>query len=187
MDFPVELTDHHVHLSQEAVEALFGEGHQLTVKETHSTGDFEAVEVVTLIGPKGTIADMPVLGPVRTYNLAELLKCDYDKMGVKAPVEYTAQTENAATLTIEGSKGRLTLDHFGIITSRHLHLDAENAEKLKLSEGDFIKVRSYGKRALVYENVLVRVTENPKNLFHLDVEEGNAADLSNGDMVTVVL
>lgn len=60
----VEASGRHVHLSREDVELLFGSGYKLTkVKELSQVGQYACKERVTLIGPKGTIKNVVVLGP----------------------------------------------------------------------------------------------------------------------------
>src|SRR6266496_3844791 len=70
----VNVSARHCHVSPEALEALFGEGHQLTVaRPLYQTGHFAAHETVTVIGPRSRmISNLRILGPCRQYTQVEL-------------------------------------------------------------------------------------------------------------------
>jgi hypothetical protein len=53
---PVGISNRHVHLAQQDVEALFGKGYVLTpFKPLRQPGQFAAQECVTVVGPKGSL------------------------------------------------------------------------------------------------------------------------------------
>ena len=61
---PVGVSNHHVHLSHEHIEILYGAGHLFTPnKYLSQSGQYAAEEMATLIGPKGSIDGVRVLGP----------------------------------------------------------------------------------------------------------------------------
>ena len=63
---PVGISNHHVHLTTEAVEVLFGKDYMLErIKNLSQPGQFACKECVTLCGPKGVIEKVRVLGPTR--------------------------------------------------------------------------------------------------------------------------
>lgn len=63
---PIAASNRHIHLSPEHVERLFGRGYKLNkLKDLSQPNQFAAKETVTLIGPKGKIANVRVLGPAR--------------------------------------------------------------------------------------------------------------------------
>ena len=74
----VNVSARHVHLTQEAVEALFGKGYQLNVhKWLYQEGQFAAKESVTLIGPRSrVISNLRILGPCRKESQVELALTD---------------------------------------------------------------------------------------------------------------
>lgn len=54
--FLVEVSAHHIHLTQKHVEALFGNGHQLTKHaDLSQPGQYACKEQVAIVGPKGRI------------------------------------------------------------------------------------------------------------------------------------
>ena len=63
---PVGVSARHIHLTQEHVEALFGEGYQLTKRKELMGGQFASNETVTIVGLKlRAIENVRILGPVR--------------------------------------------------------------------------------------------------------------------------
>ncbi|MEL6344319.1 MAG: acetate/propionate family kinase [Myxococcota bacterium] len=77
MTIPIAISARHVHLTQNAVEALFGPGHRLTVyREISQPGQFACNEKVNLIGPRRTIEGVRVLGPVRPACQIEISRTD---------------------------------------------------------------------------------------------------------------
>ena len=61
----VNISARHVHLTPQALEALFGKGYKLSVhKWLYQEGFFAAKESVTLIGPRSRIiSNLRILGP----------------------------------------------------------------------------------------------------------------------------
>jgi propanediol utilization protein len=63
---PVGISSRHIHLSQAHLVELFGNGYMLNKqKDLTQEGEFAAQETVTLVGSKGVISDVRILGPVR--------------------------------------------------------------------------------------------------------------------------
>ena len=84
---PVASSARHVHLCHADVERLFGPGHQLTVfRMLSQPGQYACTEQVTIVGPKGQLAKVRVLGPERSATQVEIAMTDSFKLGIKAPV-----------------------------------------------------------------------------------------------------
>ena len=184
---PVGISNRHVHLSQKDLETLFGEGYQLTpIKDLSQPGQFAADEVVSVIGPKGQIDKVRILGPVRKYTQVEVSRTDSFCLGISPPVRDSGDLTDSPGVIVVGPKGRVELKEGAVCAQRHLHLHTSEAEKMGLKDKEYICVRASGNRSLVFENVLVRVNEQYAMDLHLDTDEANAAGLRNGDMVTIV-
>jgi putative phosphotransacetylase len=181
-EIPIRLSNHHIHLSQEAAEALFGRKELTFMRYLDGEGDLVAYnETVTVKGPKGSIQGIRVLGPLRGKVQVELLVTDCYKLGVNAPVRMSGDLEKAAELTLIGPCGELTLP-CGIIAHRHIHIHTEKAAELRLADGDTVRVKVAGERGLTFDNVKLKVS--PKvtahsMMMHIDTEEGNAAGIAN--------
>lgn len=187
MKVPCGVSNRHLHLSQADLEILFGAGAQLTVfRELKQPGQYAAEEVVNLIGPKGTIKNVRVLGPVRKQTQIEVSKTDSFVLGIKPPVRDSGDLKGSAPIILEGPKGRVELTEGVILAVRHVHLHTSEAAIIGAKDKEFLSVRIGGERALVFERVLARVHDQFALEFHVDTDEANAAGLKNGDEVELV-
>ena len=74
---PVGVSNRHIHLTQEHVEALFGEGYQLTKKKELMGGQYACEECCTIVGLKlRAIENVRILGPVRKKTQVEVSVTD---------------------------------------------------------------------------------------------------------------
>lgn len=184
----VGISSKHVYLTQEHIEILFGAGHSLKRKKDLSQpGQFASEETVTLIGPKGEIKGVRVLGPVRKASEVQLALTDTFKIGVKPPVRDSGKIEETPGIDLEGPQGRVHLDQGVIVAARHIHMTPHDAKKYSLRDGDHVRVAITGSRGGVLDQVLVRVNPDYALDLHLDTDEGNAFSLANGQQVDVLL
>lgn len=183
---PVGISNRHIHLSQEHIEALFGVGYSLTkMKDLSQPGQFACEETVTLIGPKGTIPGVRILGPARKSSQVELSSTDTFKLGVKPPVRDSGKIEGTPGIDVEGPKGLVHLEQGVIIAARHLHMTPEDALKYSLEDGQHVQAIVQGPRGGVLEKVLVRVNPDYALDLHVDTDEGNAFGLVNGQQLEI--
>ena len=185
----VGLSNKHVHLCKEHIDILFGEGHVLTpIKDLSQPGQFACDEKVDLVGPKRTIKGVRILGPARKETQVEISLADGFTLGINGlPIRDSGKTEGTPGIKLVGPKGEVELDKGVIAASRHIHMHTSDAEKYGLKDKDLVSVKVGGLRGLVFDNVLIRVNEEYALDMHLDVEEGNAAGLKNGDEVEVIM
>jgi putative phosphotransacetylase len=184
---PVGISNRHVHLSQSDLETLFGKGHQLTpVKDLSQPGQFACEETVTLIGPKGKISMVRILGPVRSASQVEISKTDSFCLGIHPPVRESGTLNGSPGIIIEGPAGRVELKEGAIIAQRHLHLHTDEAAQFGLTDRELIAVKFEGEREVIFGRVVVRVSPSFKMDLHLDTDEANAACLLNGTLGTVL-
>lgn len=179
---PVAISARHMHLTQEHVEALFGEGHQLTeLRPLSQPGQFACKETVTLIGPKRSIEKVRVLGPARSKTQVEISRTDEFHLGIDAPVRASGDIANSPGIILEGSEGRRVNLKQGVICAwRHIHMTPEDAEYFGVNDRDVVEVEvgQSGTRSLTFGDVLVRVKASYALEMHIDTDEGNAAELS---------
>lgn len=187
MKLPIALSNKHVHLSQGDIETLFGSGHQLThFKPLSQPGQFACEEKVDLVGPKGTIKGVRVLGPARPATQVEISLADGFALGVKAPIKESGDIEGTPGLKLVGPAGEVELEKGVIVASRHIHMSLDDAAKFGVQDKQIVKVKTFGPRAIVFENVLVRANEKFALEMHVDIEEGNAAGVRNGELVELI-
>lgn len=184
----VGVSNRHVHLSREDVEILFGKDYQLTpIKDLGQPGQFACQETVTIVGPKGSIENVRVLGPERKETQVEISLTDAYKLGLNPPVRDSGDLEGTPGITIIGPKGQVTKDRGVIIAKRHIHMHTSDAEKFGVKDKDIVKVIvEKGDRKLIFDDVLIRVSDKFALEFHVDTDEANAALLKTGDIVYIV-
>ncbi len=179
---PIAISARHVHLTPEAVAALFGPGHELTPRNPLSQpGQFACEETVDLIGPKRTIERVRVLGPVRPACQVEVSRTDEFFLGLDAPVRASGDVKGTPGITLRGPAGTLTIKEGVICAARHIHMTPEDALAYGVKDKDVVEVAvSGGTRDLIFGDVLVRVSPEFRLEMHVDTDEANAAELSPG-------
>ncbi len=184
----VNLSNRHMHLSREDVEALFGPGHQLTkLKDLLQPGQFACEELVTIKGPKGSIANVRILGPERKETQCEILSSDVFKLGVpNCPVRESGKLDGSTPFVIEGPKGSVKKDKGLIIAKRHVHFDPASAEAFSVKDNELVDLRVDGERGALFLNVICRVNPAYALECHLDFDEGNAVGIGSGSYGQVV-
>jgi acetate kinase len=179
---PVAVSVRHVHLSAETVGRLFGAGRKLTPKTPLSQpGQFAAEETVTLVGPRGRIEHVRVVGPERGADQVEVARTDEFVLGIDAPVRESGDLGHTPGIRLDGPAGTVTLREGVICALRHLHMTPADAALLGVADGDDVEVRiDGGVRPISYGDVRVRVRGDFRLELHVDTDEGNAAGLAPG-------
>lgn len=182
------ISGRHVHLSDEHLKILFGEDYILTnVKDLSQPGQFASDSFIDVIGPKGTLTNIRVLGPTRKKTQIEISRTDSFKLGVNPPVKDSGDVEGSPGATLRGPNGEVEIEEGIILALRHIHMTPEDAERLGVKDGQMVKVEVEGPRALTFKEVIIRVREDFALDFHVDTDEANAAGLNNGDVVKVIV
>ncbi|MGD8463282.1 MAG: acetate/propionate family kinase [Anaerolineae bacterium] len=180
---PIGVSAHHLHLSQEHVEQLFGPGHQLTPRTPLAQpGQAACEEQVKLIGPRGVVDRVRVLGPAREQTQIEISRTEGFRLGIQAPVRMSGDLDGTPGLILEGPEGQVEIRNGVIYAQRHMHMTPTDARRLGLENGDIVRVRVGGDRELIFGDVAVRVSPKFKLELHLDTDEANAAQLNSGDL-----
>ncbi|KPK86447.1 MAG: propanediol utilization protein [Phycisphaerae bacterium SM23_33] len=178
---PISVSAHHVHLTQEHVEALYGAGRELTwYAELSQPGQFACNEQLSLIGPKGRIDHVRVLGPVRPETQVEISRTEEFKLGIDAPIRMSGDLDGTPGLTLQGPQGQVHLQRGVICAMRHIHMSPADAMEFAVRDRDTVRVRVPGERSLVFGDVAVRVNPDYRLDMHIDTDEANAAELSPG-------
>lgn len=181
----IMISNRHVHLNQKTVDKLFGKGYELTVHKPLGHPIFAANETVTLKGPKGMIENVRVLGPLRSYTQAEILRADNYVLGIDAPVKMSG-SDGLAPLTLIGPKGEVHLDSVALIAKRHIHITEAMAEEYGFHNKQVVSVKVGGDRGVIFNETVISFTDIEETTMHVDVEEGNAANISNMEVVEIL-
>ncbi|OZV12393.1 propanediol utilization protein [Tissierella sp. P1] len=184
---PIALSNKHIHLSQKDLDILFGEGYQLTkMKDLSQPGQYACDEKVDVVGPKGILKGVRILGPVRSNTQFELSISDAFALGVKPMVRNSGDIKGTPGAKLIGPKGEVEISEGIIVAARHIHMHTSDGEEFGVADKDIVSIKVGGERGLVFNNVLVRVSEDFALEMHVDVEEGNASGIKNGDLVELV-
>lgn len=169
----------HCHLSQEAVETLFGQGHQLTpMKWLYQEGQYAAEESVTLIGPRSrVISNLRILGPCRDFNQVELAYTDAISLGFKVPVRNSGDIAGTPGGMLMGPAGYLKMEEGIIRAAPHVHMAPEDAEFYGVENKSYMKLRVGGELGTTFDKLFVRVDPSFKLEVHIDTDEANACGL----------
>ena len=184
----VETSARHVHLSQQDLETLFGEGYQLTNKKDLSQpGQFACTERVDVVGAKKTLAGVTILGPVRGKSQVELSLTDARSIGVDAPIRESGDIAGSGACRLVGPKGEVALEEGVIAAKRHIQMTPADAEAFGVKDKDVVSVRveSAG-RSLVFGDTVVRVSPKFALAMHIDTDESNAGAVAPGTMGEVI-
>ena len=173
---PIGVSARHIHLTQEHVEILFGEGYHLTKFKELMGGQFASNEKVTIVG----------LGPVRKNTQVEISATDAISLGVKAPIRESGNIAGSAPIAIIGPKGAVYLNEGCIVAKRHIHMAPKDAMAAGVHDGDIVSVKADNERGTIFNNVQIRVDDSFTLEMHIDTDEANAAQIKSGDTVRIV-
>lgn len=178
-EFIIETSARHVHVTQEALEILFGKGAELEVKKMLSQpGQFASNQKVKVVGPKGEL-NCSILGPVRKACQVEVSFTDARTLGVTAPVKESGDIAGSAACKLVGPAGEVELTEGVIVAKRHIHMTPADAEEFGVANGDIVtvKVNNETGRKVMFEDTVIRVSDKFALAMHIDTDEANAGAL----------
>ncbi len=177
----VNVSARHIHVTQQALDALFGPGSQLTkLKDLYQQGEFASEQTVNLIGPRHRmIPNVRILGPLRSYTQVELSYTDGVFMGIDLPLRISGNHDNTPGCVLVGPHGAYNLAKGVIRAERHVHMSPADLQHFGVKDGDYMKLRIDGPCGVTFDRVKVREHPKVKLEVHIDTDEGNACDLSS--------
>ena len=182
----MEASGRHVHVTKQQAEQLFGHG--LTPERPLSQpGQWAAKERVTVIGPKGQLHNVAVLGPERNEGHVEISLTDGRSLGIQPPVRASGSVADSPGALLKGPCGEVTLQQGVIAAQRHIHITPEDAQRFGVKDKQIVKLQTYTNRPLVFDDVLVRVSKDFATRVHLDFDEANACGYQMGDLGRIVV
>lgn len=188
-EFMVETSARHVHVTEETLAALFGEGYKLTVKkELSQPGQYASNERVTVVGPKKELANVSILGPCRKFNQVELSATDARSIGIDAPIRESGDIKGSGKCTLVGPNGSVELEEGVIVAKRHIHMTEADAAEYGVKNGDIVSVliENESGRKTIYGDTVIRVSPSFKLAMHIDTDESNAAACARAQMGKIV-
>lgn len=186
-EIKIGVSQRHIHLSREDLDALFGKGYELTKKKTLMGREYASEECVTLVGPSlKSIERVRVLGPVRKHTQVEISKTDTFVLKVSPPVRPSGEIEGSERIVVVGPKGSVYLKEGVIIANRHIHLTPDYAERHGIADGDYVDVMVDSVKPTKFYGVQVRVRDDFNVEMHIDTDDANSAGIKNGDFVRII-
>ncbi len=173
-DIPIELSARHAHLSEKDYYELFKEPPK-QLRELSQPGQYLLDKRLRLIGPKGVIDNIAILGPFRKESQIELSVTDSRMLGVNAPVRHSGDIDGTPGAVISSSEGLIALDRGVIVAGRHIHMHPDDAARFGVNDMDLVCVQTESHRPVIFRDVLIRVNKNFRLSMHIDFDEGNAS------------
>lgn len=182
----VEISARHIHLSLEDFYTMFKQNSMQVRNFLNSEkGAFASKHTVEVVGPKGRILNVRVLGPFRKKSQLEISRSDAIMLDIEAPLVLSG-SERGAKVRVIGPKGEI-IDNIAMTAKRHWHINDAMAKKTHLKTGSKIKLKIDGDRSLIFNDIIVRVRPEFNNYAHLDTDEGNAAGINKSGFGEVIL
>lgn len=189
MPVPVEVSARHVHLSESDVKKLFGSDYNLTYKRNLSQpGQFVCEERVEIVGDKGSFGSVAILGPTRSKTQVEISLTDSRKLGIRPFIRESGDLDGTASCVLRGPKGEAEIESGVIIAKRHIHMHTSDVEKFGAENGQICKVKiETEERSLIFDDVVIRVSDKFALAMHIDTDEGNAVNWSENVYGEIIL
>lgn len=188
MKVTLGISNHHVHVTKEHLNILYGDNYELTPKKPlNQIGQYASEETVTIKTPKGEMNNVRILGPVRPYTQVEISKTDAIKLGLNPPLRDSGDVKDSSPITIIGPKGTVELTEGCIIATRHIHITPEEAKEKGLENEKEVTVKIDGPKGGTMDHVSVKIAPNSYYEMHIDTDDANAHFLSNNDEVEIII
>ncbi len=141
-----------------------------------------------VVGPRRRmLPTVRILGPTRPHSQVELAFTDSISLGIDAPVRHSGRIEGTPGCVLVGPKGVVELKQGVIRAARHVHMNARDAARLGVKNGESVKLRIESPACTtVFEDILVRADDTSKLEVHLDTDEGNACFLDAATKVQLL-
>lgn len=202
----VETSAHHIHVTQETLEKLFGPGFQLEVKKALSQpGQYASNQRLNVIyhatiknkltGEEEKkdlmLKNLSILGPVRKFNQVEISLTEARSLKANVPIRESGDIANSCPCTLVNPLNGNSVDipEGMIVAKRHIHMTEKDAEEYGVKNGDIVSVKivSANGRSAILGDTVIRVSDKFSLAMHIDTDESNAVGgLSSNVFGTIV-
>ncbi len=184
-DIPIELSARHAHISEKDYYELFKDPPR-QLRELSQPGQYLLDKRLRLIGPKGVIDHIAILGPFRTETQIELSITDSRMLGINAPVRHSGDLQGTPGGVISSSEGIIALERGFIVAGRHIHMHPDDAARFGVKDMDLVCVQTESHRPVIFRDVLIRVHRDFCLSMHIDFDEGNASGCTSETRCTII-
>ncbi len=183
----VEASGRHVHLSEDVKNFLFGENYEFQIaKPLSQPGQFAAKERVDIISSKGIIKNVAILGPVRPECQVEISLTDARTLGLNPPIRLSGEILDTPGIILQANNKQIEIKEGVIVAKRHIHLTPETAKKLSVKDKENVRIKVFGKRPLIFDDTIIRVSDKFSDAVHIDYDEANALGFSNSSFAIIL-
>jgi putative phosphotransacetylase len=181
---PIGVSARHAHVCEQHARILFG--HDLTVlRPLSQPGQFAAEETVRVVTKKASFDRVRVLGPARNMTQVEISRTDAIALGIDAPLRLSGDIADSPGVTLIGPVGTVVLTEGVIVAARHVHVPPDVAVQWGVQHGSRVRMRLGMDRALVLDEIVVRIDAQFALELHIDTDEANASGVKTGDIAIV--
>lgn len=184
MKIKIGVSNHHVHLTHEALEVLFGKDYELTKKrDLVQKGQYACEETVNLKKDDKVLEHVRIIGPCRKYTQVELLDSDNEYFGINAPTRKSGVLDNSETLTIVGPKGEYEAKSMVVVSNTHIHMSSDDLINFNVSNDEIVKVKTNS--GLIIEDVHIKSDETCVLEMHINKDIAGSLNIETGDEVEI--
>lgn len=184
MKIPVGLSNHHVHLTKETADMLFGKDYKLTCKRNLlQKGQYACEEIVNIRINNKIIENVRVIGPYRKYNQLELLDRDCEYLMIDNIRSNSGELNGTHSFTLISNNSEVFVEEGAFVANNHIHMSKEDLEKFNLKNNDIVSIRT--KNNIVIDNIIIKSDDGCVLEFHLNKDEGEKLDVKTFDEVQI--
>ena len=184
MKIKIVVSNHHVHLTHEALEVLFGKDYVLTKKrDLIQKGQYACEETVILKKDDKILEHIRIIGPCRKYTQVEISKGNNEYFGINAPTRKSGDLNNSGTLTIVGPKGEYEAKSMVVVSNTHIHMSSEDLINFNVSNDEIVKVKTDS--GLIIEDVHIKSDETCVLEMHINKDVAESLNIETGDEVEI--
>lgn len=178
---PIEVIEHHVHLSLADAKYLFGSEikQKLPSKEV-GTVSYPNGTTVSVAGTNGILHNLKVMEPFREETQVEISYSAAQQLGIEACLRDSGDLVGTPGAILIGGENSLEISRGVIIPNTHVHLNENDAQIMGLKTGDKVNIQVSGQKKIEYQDILVRVDAKTDSIVHLSFDDANAAIIKNG-------
>lgn len=178
----VETSARHVHVTEADLKILFGADAELVpMKNLSQPGQYASEQRVSVVGPRGEMKNIVILGPTRNATQVEISATDARVLGIRAVIRESGDIEGTPGCTLVGPAGAVTITQGVIVAKRHIHITPAEASDFGVKDKEVVSVRVLSdQRSITFDDVVIRVRDDFALAMHIDTDEANAGNIGPG-------
>lgn len=182
----IGISNHHIHLTQSDFDQLFPGQKMEKFKQLKQPGEFASKQTCDVIGPKGTLKHVRVLGPCRSHSQVEIANSETFLLGVAAPIRLSGDLDGTPSVKLRTKDAEIEVQGV-IVAKRHIHMSLTDAKRYGVHMGDTVTVEINSKdRRTIFNDVIARPRKDFVTEMHLDTDEASAANVQADTVAHII-